>query len=475
MTRIVRAATVAAAALLGATAPAAQAQQTPLSPRPLAVPPAANPPGPELRAFPPALPAPRPPEAVPRRPQPPPPLRPDAARPPPTVVADPAGLAQDLEAAVALDAASRAIRAQRDAIRARDALVRSPIPGAPVVGGAFRSDLRGPGTAREFDLEFAAPVWLPGQRAALAGTVEAGVEEAERRAAFRRLEMAGLLREAYWAVGSAESTLRVARDRLATARGIASDFARRAQLGDISETEALLGRNEVLAAELAVAAAEADLRTARAAYRTLTGGSTAALPAESVVLASVRAEAPAPPGPSPHPSLRAAEAALAAADARARLIAATPRDNPEVGLFARSQWGFVTEEGTSVGLRVRLPLATEARNAPRRAEAEADRTRAEAELAQARRVVEGGVTVARVALAAAETAVRLAAERRAVADRQLDAARRAFASGEIGAFDLFRVRQLQLEAVAVDAQARVEAGRARSRLNQALGATPGGS
>ena len=133
----------------------------------------------------------------------------------------------------------------------------------------------------------------------------------------------------------------------------------------------------------------------------------------------------------------------------------------------------MTENGTSVGLRVRIPLPTEARNAPRRADAEAERTRAEGELIQTQRVVAGEVGLARLAVAAAEQARRLAGERRAVAERQITAARGAFRSGEIGAFDLFRVRQLQIEAAAVDARAQVDVGRARSRLNQALGLAPG--
>ena len=173
-----------------------------------------------------------------------------------------------------------------------------------------------------------------------------------------------------------------------------------------------------------------------------------------------------------HPALRAAEAALAAAEARSRLVAATPRDNPELGLFLRHQGGPLTEDGVSLGLRLRLPFATEARNAPRRADAEAERTRAEAELLQARRMLEGEIRQARLALAAAEDQRRLAAARRALADRQMEAARRAFRSGEIGGFDLFCVRQLGIEAAAADALARVEVGRASSRLRQALGTAP---
>jgi outer membrane protein TolC len=393
--------------------------------------------------------------------------RPPVTRRGPTApVAEAAGLARDLDAAMEIDAGARAIAAQRNAVRARDAQVRSPIAGSPALGGSFRSDTRGPDRAREWDLEIAAPVWLPGQRGALAGTVEAGVAEQGQRLALRRLEVAALLRDAYWAVGAAESELRVARDRLATARDVARDFTRRAELGDISPTEALLGRNETLAAELELARAEAAAESTRAAYATLTGGSVNAL-------AAIRPE-PAMPRGNDHPALRAAAAALATADARARLVAATPIDNPEVGLFTRRQGGPLTEDGYSVGLRLRLPLATEARNAPRRADAEAERTRASAELLQTRRIIEGEIGLARVGLSVAEAARRLAADRRAVADQQLAAARQAFRAGEIGAFDLFRVRQLQIEAAAADAQAQVGAGRARSRLNQAMGVAPQG-
>ena len=234
----------------------------------------------------------------------------------------------------------------------------------------------------------------------------------------------------------------------------------------------------MLTAELAAAGASAAVALARTAYRTLTGGPAFALAAPQAFAGGRAGVRPEPiPGPAArisHPALAAAEAALEAAEARARLVAATPRENPEIGIFGRAQYGSVTEQGVSVGLRFRLPLATEARNAPRRAEAEAERTRALAELEQVRRVLEGEIAQARVRLAAAQQARRLAAERRGIAEQQLAAARTSFANGEIGAFDLFRVRQLQLEAQAAEAQAAIALGRARSQLNQAEGVVPGG-
>jgi outer membrane protein TolC len=382
---------------------------------------------------------------------------------PPPAAAQRASLAAHLEQALDLDAAFRTLAAQRDAVAARRALARSLTPGSPVVGGDTRIDTRGPRESRELIIDLAAPVWLPGQRGAYGNTVQAGVAEFEARLLLRRLEVAGLLRDAWWATASATRDVRVARDRLTTSRDIARDVQRRVDLGDIPYTDALLARNEDLAAELGLAQAAATLVGARAVYRTLTGGSDPDLPPEPPA-ARVRA----------HPALLAADAGVAAAEAQARLVAATPRDNPELGVFGRNEEGRLTEQGLSLGLRLRVPLANSGRNIPRVAAAQADLTRAVAEQALRRRLLDAEIDAARVALRLAEEAARIARRRLSLANQQLDLGRRAFNQGETGLFDLYRIRQIQLEAASTQAQADVTAGRARSRLNQALGAVPGG-
>lgn len=374
-----------------------------------------------------------------------------------------ASLANHLERALAIDAPFRTLAAQRDAVAAQRALVRSPIPGSPSVGGDWRTNLRGgPGEANELNLDVAAPMWLPGQRTALGNAVRAGVEEFEARLLLRRLEVAGLLREALWAAASAARDVRVARDRLATSRDIARDVQRRVELGDIPFTDALLVQNETLGAELGLAQAEAALVAARVAYRTLTGGADPDLAPE-----------PAVARPRVHPALLAAEAGVAAAEAQRRLVAATPRDNPELGLFGRNDAGRLNDLGSSLGVRFRVPLASAARNVPRAASAQADLTRAVAERELRLRLLNAEINAAQLALRAAEEAARIARQRLAVANQQLDLARRAFNQGETGLFDLFRIRQLQVEAAGGQAEAEVAAGRARSRLNQAIGVVPG--
>lgn len=371
-------------------------------------------------------------------------------------------LARHLDQALAIDPVFRALSAEREAVAARGVALRSPFAGPGAVSGSFRSDTRGPQTARETDLEIAAPLWLPGQQSALSGSVSAAVEALERRIGLRRLEVAGRLREAWWDVLTAEAELRAAEQRRATATDIARQIERRGVLGDIAGTEAMLGRNEELAAALAQARAEAAVRDARAAYALLTGGATPPRGTEEPLAGSIQE----------HPAIVAATAALAAAEAQLRVVAATPRDNPEAGIFGRQQAGPLTEDGFSFGLRVRIPLASEGRNAPRRAEAEAGRRRAAAELEATRRIVLSEAGRSRQRLAEAQAASRLAREQAAVTDQQMAIARRSLEAGEIGLFDLYRVRQLQIEATAASVRAAAEAGRARSRLNQAQGMVP---
>ena len=371
-------------------------------------------------------------------------------------------LSAHLEQALALDAAFRTLAAQRDAVAARRALARSPIPGSPIVGGDFRSSTRGPREGTELNVDVAAPVWLPGQRDAYGNTVQAGVAEFDARLLLRRLEVAGLLREAWWSAASAARDVRVARDRLSTSRDIARDVQRRVDLGDIPFTDALLVQNETLGAELGLAQAEAALVAALVTYRTLTGGAEPDLAPERPVVR-----------PRVHPALLAAEAGVAAAEAQVRLVAATPRDNPELGVFGRNDAGRLNDQDVSLGLRLRVPLASNARNIPRVASAQADLTRAVAERALRQRLLDAEIGASQLALRAAEDAARLARRRLALANRQLDLARRAFGAGETGLFELYRIRQLQVEAAGGQAQAEVNAGRARSRLNQALGVVPG--
>jgi outer membrane protein TolC len=82
------------------------------------------------------------------------------------------------------------------------------------------------------------------------------------------------------------------------------------------------------------------------------------------------------------------------------------------------------------------------------------------------------IKAAREALAAAQRAAKLADNRLAVANDQFELSRKAFKLGELSAFDLYRVRQIQLDAQRMQANAAIAVGIAISRVNQAQGCAP---
>lgn len=385
-------------------------------------------------------------------------------------------LARHLDMAVAIDAQSKALEAQFGAVSARYATTRSISPGSPYVGGAQRNAVAGNlRNYNETEVEAGLPLWLPGQRDAMEATVSSGVIEIEEKIALRRLDVAGLLRNAWWSAQHAAREVDVARSRVAMAREIGADMTRRVELGDAAQADALLARNELLAAETELAQAEGAEKIARVNYAALTGGA----PPDGTL------ETMKPAGNiENHPALRAPLAALRRAETQLQLVEATPIDNPDVGVFGRQEHNrqystdpsqSITDQltnATTVGVRIRIPLPTDGRQEPRRAEAMAEMARAKAEYEKARRVVLAEVKAGRANLAAAQKAARLAAQRLAVANEQFNLSRKSFALGEINAFDLYRVRQLQLDAQRAQAAASVNVGQAISRVNQAQGYAP---
>jgi cobalt-zinc-cadmium efflux system outer membrane protein len=373
-----------------------------------------------------------------------------------------------LDMAVAIDAQSASLEAQRRAVAARYAQANSFTPGSPYIAGSRQTRTSGNVQGyRETEFEVGMPVWLPGQREAYENNVTAGVLEIEERLGLRRLDIAGLVRDAWWRAQRAARELAIARDRLATARDIGNDMTRRVELGENPMQDALLARNETLAAETELSQAEAAAKATRAAYAVLTGGATPDGTLEPAL----------PPRPiEAHPALRAPLASFARAQTQARLTEATFIDSPEIGIFGRNEQGTdpatqdpLRSNSNTLGVRFRLPLPTPGRNEPRLAEAQAELVRASAELERAKRLVTAEIAAAQAAVAAARRADALAAKRLGVASKQFDLARRSFRLGEINAFDLYRVRQLQLDAQRARASAAIDLGVAISRLNQAWG------
>jgi cobalt-zinc-cadmium efflux system outer membrane protein len=130
-----------------------------------------------------------------------------------------------------------------------------------------------------------------------------------------RLELAGQVRDAWWALAAARNANDLAVRRLDTARALETDVRRRYTVGELSRIDANLAQGEVHAAGAELIETEAALLQAEQALRTLTGTAAPRDMAEEAAM-TIRTSGGTPAAPESHPALMAAAAAARSARAR---------------------------------------------------------------------------------------------------------------------------------------------------------------
>ena len=388
--------------------------------------------------------------------------------PPPALSFDEAGvrLRAAVDGAWARSAELAGVPGRRAAAVARGRSADSFTPGPPSLGGGFVTDgINNARGGREAELSLATPLWLPGEGTASRRMADADLSRLTAQQQAQRLAVAGEVRESLAAVALAQVELAGAEARLRDAHTLEADVARRVRGREAAEAELLTTRLDRMDAEIALGERQANLAGAKLAFQSLTGLE----PNPAALNENPRRDKPA----LPHSRIVEADHAVAVAEANRRLTALQVRESPEVGLLGRSS----REAGNNyydnrVGIQFRFPFATEARNAPRQAAAEAELTEAVAAAANVRRQVEVGAARARVELDAVQGALGTARQRAALLRRQRGLSEAAFRGGQVGLGDVVRVRALATEAEVAQGRAEVAVRQARSRVNQALGVLP---
>ena len=366
------------------------------------------------------------------------------------------------------------------AAAARAAAAGSITPGPPSAGGGFITDgfnnRRG---AREFELSVATPLWLPGEGTASVRAANADVARLTSQLEAQRLAVAGEVREALATVALAQVELAGVEARLRDARALEADVGRRVRGREAAESELLTARLDRFEVEVARRERRAALESAQLTFTALTGvePNAAALnelappgPPRDAALVADGVSTPDAPG---HPRLAEANAAIAVAEANRSLAGLQSRDSPEIGVLGRTERDPGERRyDTRAGLQFRLPFATDARNAPRRAAAEADLTEAVAASTNVRRQVSLQVSRARIELAAVEEGLAAARQRVAVLRQQRGLADSAYRAGQIALADAIRVRAFATESEVAQGRAEVATRQARSRVRQAMGLLP---
>jgi len=381
------------------------------------------------------------------------------------------GLAMALDQAWQLHPQAAALADRAVAAQAAQELAGglTPEPGSVSIGSRNDRQNRNLGN-QEYEVELATPLWLPGQKAAREDAAASQVDEVVARRIALRWELAGELREAWWALAAARNARALAARRAETARALEADVRRRYRAGDLSRIDGNLAQSEVLAAEAELIEAEANRMQAEQLLRTLTGTGAPVDIGEEAPAQSAERSAQAT---ATHPLLAAAAAASRSARARTTVAAESRRSSPELALrVVRERGDFAEPYSNSIGVRLKIPFSSDAVVRRDTAAAQAEASEADAEMLRARTRVELETERARHTLAAAGQQLAMADERRALAADNLRLAEKAFALGESDLAALLRIRAAAFDAESFYDRQRVARAAAISRLNQALGALP---
>jgi len=383
----------------------------------------------------------------------------------PPVCAD--GTLRDaVERAWARQPAYQAQPARTEEFTAKRDAAQALFPEPPTLSVGNRNDRlnRNDGQS-EWEADIALPLWLPGEQGRQAAIVSAERDQYDTALAAAKLKVAGEVRDSYWQARLTENELVLARRKVEEAAQLAADVERRVKAGDLARVDL----NQAQAAErLARAAlAEVEVKTfrARQGFNVLTGLRTLPSGDETLPVQPVALD--------DHPLLVPLQRAVATTQARLKQASQSLRNNPELELGMRRERNTYDDAyANSLGGRFRLPFATDARNRPRIAAANAEMIEAQSTYDLERRKIAAEIEAARRELEQARAVMGLTEARFTLAADTQRLLARAFALGELDLVSRLRAENERFESELNFTRAKLEATRGVARMNQAQGVLP---
>ncbi len=371
-----------------------------------------------------------------------------------------------IEAASVRNPELAALEGRGGVIGARQRAAGSLTPGAPTFAAGYATDqVFKDRRQRDATIGISTPLWLPGEGTASQRVADTEMARMAAQIAVVKLKIAGQVRDALADFAIAKAELFVAEQRLRDGRSLEGDTARRVRARDVSDANLLLARAERIAADAEVRDKRIALEHARIEFDSLTG--------VAPVVAALDGKAPVESRGPTHPRLDDARGALDVARANQALAGIQTRDSPEIALIARrSRDTFGTVYNNSLGVEIKIPFSSEARNAPRQAMAQAEFREALALQMSAEREVAAERQKARLAYDNALVQRDLASERAKTLTQQVALVSQGQRGGEVSFSDFIRARTLAYEAQAAKARADINVSKARGRVIQSLGMIP---
>lgn len=362
---------------------------------------------------------------------------------------------------------SQAQAARAEHYEAQLSASQSWTPEPPTLSVSGRSDqIDANDGLREWEAEISQPIWLPGQRDRAQAVARSEREAGIQRFAHERWQLAGELREAWWEVRLAEAEQNEAERRLDEAMQLEADVARRVKSGDLAPLDLNQIRSSRMVAKSDVSRAQAVVARTTHQFQALSKGAPLPDQAETPIASDADSI-------GRHPALANLTAAAASAQAKLLQASGDTRDAPEIGLTVTRERGSFTEAYQNLAkVTLKIPFGSDARNRPRIAAANAEWVETQLLAEQTRRKLEAGVAASRLELDQSEQAIVLHEERLRLAEQSDAWVEKAFRAGQLDLPARLKAESDLASARLSFSRARLEAERAVSRYNQAMGVLP---
>ena len=365
----------------------------------------------------------------------------------------------------------KAALARRADFAARTSATTSMLKGAPALSLENWSDrLTSRAGLVKYAGEFSLPLWLPKERGATKATVATEAAQFEALLLASHLQTSGLTLDAYWAWHLAEVDATLAQNRANELQLLSTDTDRRLRAGFLSRFDAQLVLGQLQVAKVVVLQSKNIASNFKKELERIVGAEVAAslsdsrgVPSEAVIKAAL----------SSHPMLGLAKAAVELAESNLALVQITNRDTPELGVgIFRERGALGSSLESIVTLRLRVPFASDNKNASRLSAARAEAEEARATLGLEQLKYSAAIAAAQVDLITAEQVVLLAVERRALSADNFQLVQKSFSLGEADLPSRLRAQNEFLDAEHALLRAKIEIAKSVSRLNHAVGLLP---
>lgn len=273
-------------------------------------------------------------------------------------------LATLLDSAVASHPYRQMVQARTETARAWDSQAQGWLSAAPAASLRYQSDqFQDNDGLEEWEAGLELPLWRWGQRTRVRNHAQELGQLATTADGLLRWQLAGQLREQFWGLALASSGQDLAQGMLKSDTALAALIEKRYNAGESTRADNLLAQSERNASRLALLDAEARVIDLERSFQSLTGSShhPPFIPEALSTLSSI---------PTDHPLLAYADGLIQEAQGYQEVVADSVKSAPTLLLGPRREKAVADDNfDDSIGLTLRLPLASKRHTAVSRSEA----------------------------------------------------------------------------------------------------------